>query len=66
MSTSEEVLYAALLLQVREARRLSCAVCGRRTLVLVDEEPDPNFGLLGVTKQKWKCDSLECGAILIV
>ena len=61
---TEEVLYAALFLQ--EARRLRCAVCGRRTLVLVDETPDPNFGMLGLTEQKWKCDSPECGAILIV
>jgi hypothetical protein len=43
-----------------------CACCGAGHLVLIDEEPDPNFGILGVLRQTLKCDSPDCGKITIV
>jgi len=43
-----------------------CPCCGKGRLVLIDERPDPIFGILGVTEQTWKCDQPECGKISIV
>jgi hypothetical protein len=45
--------------------RPTCECCGRGKLDLVDERPDPNFGVLG-TCQTLKCDFRECGALTIV
>jgi len=44
----------------------TCAFCGRGRLVLIDERPDPNFGILGMLCQTLKCDSPECGKLTIV
>ena len=43
-----------------------CACCEKGRLVLVDERPDPNFGILGMFQQTLKCDSAECGKLTIV
>ena len=42
-----------------------CACCGKGRLILIDERPDPNFGILGVVEQTLKCDSAECGKITV-
>jgi hypothetical protein len=43
--------------------RPTCACCGRGKLDLIDERPDPIFGVLGMTCQTLKCDFLECGKL---
>jgi len=50
------------------ARRVHEQAIRRRRgrLVLVDERPAPNFGILGVFGQTLKCDSPECGKVIIV
>jgi hypothetical protein len=35
-------------------------------LELIDERPDPIFGVLGMTCQTLKCDFLECGKLITV
>ena len=37
--------------------------CGQGKLDLIDERPDPIFGVLGITCQTLKCDFLECGKL---
>jgi hypothetical protein len=49
-----------------EDNRPFCACCGKGRLVMVDERPDPNFGILGMFQQTLKCDSAECGKLTIV
>ena len=39
---------------------------GQGRLELIDERPDPIFGVLGMTCQTLKCDFLECGKLTIV
>jgi hypothetical protein len=46
--------------------RPACECCGRGKLELIDERPDPIFGVLGMTLQTLKCDFLECGKLTIV
>jgi hypothetical protein len=46
--------------------RPTCVTCGRGKLDLIDERPDPIFGVLGMTYQTLKCDSPECGKVTIV
>jgi hypothetical protein len=43
--------------------RPACEFCGQGKLDLIDERPDPIFGVLGVTCQTLKCDFLECGKL---
>jgi hypothetical protein len=42
----------------------TCECCGQGKLELVDERPDPIFGVLGITLQTLKCDFLECGKLI--
>jgi hypothetical protein len=46
--------------------RPTCECCGQGKLELIDERPDPNFGVLGMTCQTLECDFLECGKLTIV
>ena len=46
--------------------RPTCQCCGQGKLELIDERPDPIFGLLGMTCQTLKCDFLECGKLTTV
>ena len=46
--------------------RPTCQSCGQGKLELIDERPDPIFGVLGMTCQTLKCDFLECGKLTIV
>jgi hypothetical protein len=46
--------------------RPTCECCGQGKLGLIDERPDPIFGVLGMTCQTLKCDFLECGKLTIV
>ncbi|MEA2809481.1 MAG: hypothetical protein QOJ17_3622 [Rhodospirillaceae bacterium] len=46
--------------------RPTCECCGQGKLELIDERPDPIFGVLGMTCQTLKCDFLECGKLTIV
>jgi len=50
----------------RREDRLVCGCCHNGRLVLIDERPDPNFGILGLLRQTLKCDSPECGKLTIV
>ena len=43
-----------------------CACCGKGRLVMIDERPHPNFGILGMFQQTLKCDSSECGKLTII
>ena len=44
----------------------TCQCCGQGKLELIDERPDPIFGVLGMTCQTLKCDFLECGKLTII
>jgi hypothetical protein len=46
--------------------RPTCECCGQGKLDLIDERPDPIFGMLGMTCQTLKCDFLGCGKLTIV
>jgi hypothetical protein len=46
--------------------RPTCECCGQGKLELIDERPDPIFGVLGMTLQTLKCDFLKCGKLTIV
>ena len=46
--------------------RPTCQSCGQGKLELIDERPDPIFGVLGMTCQTRKCDFLECGKLITV
>jgi hypothetical protein len=46
--------------------RPTCECCGQGKLELIDERPDPIFGVLGMTCQTLKCDFLECGKLTTV
>jgi hypothetical protein len=46
--------------------RPTCQCCGQGKLELIDERPDPIFGVLGMTCQTLKCDFLECGKLITV
>jgi hypothetical protein len=65
MSVFEDLRAVAARLSPQE-NRPTCVCCGRGQLVLVEERPDPNYGILGVVQQTLKCDSPECGKITIV
>jgi len=45
--------------------RPTCAACGKGRLVLVGERPDPNYGILGVVEQTFKCNDAGCGRLTI-
>jgi hypothetical protein len=49
----------------RDERR-TCEHCGKGKLDLVDERPDPIFGLLGMTISTFKCSAPECGTFTII
>jgi len=59
-------LYAVASRLSHQAERPLCGFCGRGRLILIDERPDPNFGILGLLQQTLKCDSPECGKFTIV
>ena len=40
-----------------------CRYCGKGMLELVEEWPHPLFGVLGVTCQKLRCDTPDCGRL---
>ncbi len=65
MSVFEDLRAVAARLSPQETRPI-CVSCGKGQLVLVEERPDPNYGILGVVQQTLKCDSPECGKITIV
>jgi transposase len=65
MSVISDLRAVAARLSLEESRP-TCACCGKGRLVLIEERPDPNFGILGVTEQTWKCDQPECGKIFTV
>jgi hypothetical protein len=46
--------------------RPTCECCGQGRLELIDERPDPIFGVLGMSCQTLKCDFLGCGKLTIV
>ena len=64
MSVLGELHAVAARLSFQDNRPI-CA-CEKGRLVLVDERPDPNFGILGVMQQTLKCDSPECGKLTVV
>lgn len=45
--------------------RPTCAFCSKGKLVLIGEQPDPNFGALGVVEQTLRCDAADCGKLTI-
>jgi|SRR5260370_25715368 hypothetical protein len=66
LSSPHEDLHAvAAKLSLQEHRPI-CVRCGKGRLVLIDERPDPNFGILGLLQQTLECDSPECGKVTIV
>ena len=67
MSVLGELHAAAAKLSPNDDRTTStCECCGQGKLELIDERPDPLFGVLGMTLQTLKCDFLECGRLTIV
>jgi hypothetical protein len=65
MSVLGELRMVAAKLSLQEDRP-TCAYCGRGRLVLIEEKPDPDFGILGMLRQTLKCDSAECGKLTII
>ena len=65
MSIFVDLHAVAAKLSFQENRPI-CACCGKGRLGLVDERPDPNFGILGMFQQTLKCDSAKCGKLTIV
>ena len=65
MSVFEDLRAVAARLSLQE-NRPTCVCCGKGRLVLVEERPDPTYGMLGMVQQTLKCDSPECGKITIV
>ncbi len=65
MTVLGELRAVAAKLSHRESQPI-CSACGKGRLVLVDEVPDPNFGVLGVVRQTLKCDSAGCGKVTIL
>ena len=64
MSILGDLHAVAAKLALQDSRPI-CAFCGKGRLILIDERPDPNFGILGVVEQTLKCDSADCGKITI-
>lgn len=64
MSILGDLQAVAAKLSLQDNRPI-CGCCGKGQLVLVDEWPDPNFGILGVVVQTLKCNSGDCGRITI-
>jgi hypothetical protein len=64
MSVLGELQAVAAKLSRQETQPI-CGCCGKGRLVLIDERPDPNFGVLGMFRQTLKCDSPECGEVTI-
>jgi hypothetical protein len=50
----------------RQEDRTICEYCGRGRLTLVDEEPDKNYGILGMLRQTLKCNAADCGKLTIM
>jgi hypothetical protein len=46
-----------------EKQALTCQHCGHGKLHVIDEGPDPIFGVLGMTRQTLLCDYPECGKL---
>ena len=65
MSVFGDLRAVAAKLSAQE-NRPTCVCCGKGHLLLVEERPDPNYGILGVVQQTLKCDSPECGKITVV
>lgn len=40
-----------------------CRWCGSTRLTLVDEQPHPLFGVLGMTLKKFQCDEANCAKL---
>lgn len=47
-------------------KRPKCSWCRKGKLDLIEERPDPIFGVLGMTLQTLKCDAADCGKLTIV
>jgi hypothetical protein len=43
--------------------RPTCPFCGVGKLRLIDAQPDPNFGALGMIRETLKCDARGCGKL---
>jgi hypothetical protein len=65
MGVWEELHAVAARLSLREDRQ-SCPSCGRGKLEFIAEEPDENFGALGMTRTKLRCDDPDCGKLTII
>ena len=65
MSVLGDLHAVAARLSIQDNRPI-CACCGKGRLVLVDERPDPNFGILGMFQQTLRCDARECGELTVV
>jgi hypothetical protein len=65
MSIFVDLHAVAAKLSSQDSRPL-CAFCGKGRLVMIDERPDPNFGILGLFRQTLRCDSAECSKLTIV
>jgi hypothetical protein len=61
-----EELHAVAAKLAPHDNRSTCQCCGQGKLALIDERPDPLFGVLGMTCQTLKCDFLECGKLTTV
>jgi len=66
MSVLGKLHAAAKLLPNDDRPTLTCECCGQGKLELIEERPDPIFGVLGMRLQTLKCDFLECGKLTIV
>ncbi len=48
---------------LQDDEKLKCRWCGSARLTLVEEQPHPLFGVLGMTLKKFRCDEPNCAKL---
>jgi hypothetical protein len=54
------------LLDEQEDESLACPSCRHGRLRLISETPHPLYGVLGVTECMLRCDSPDCGKVVVL
>jgi len=62
MSLGQQVPAPNVKMATRDDRP-TCQGCGYGKLLLIDEGPDPIFGILGMMQQTLQCDNTLCGQL---
>ncbi len=54
------------ILPSQDEDRPKCKWCGSPKVTVVDEQPHPLFGILGMTLQTLRCDDKDCAKLTVV